>query len=234
LLEFGEFPPRKKKRKKRRKGNDDGSDDDESTDDEQEKMRKERLNAVGIAFDGTGEGTSDRGDQGATAIVEIDTDFTKDHRATEEMAKANRNASENPLEDKTYKGMKSYAKYIEKKDTAAGSASKMTATGPQRAPSNVRSTVRWDYEPSLCKDFKETGYCGFGDSCKFMHDRSDYKFGWQLEREMQDGTYGASDDDDNKYVISSDEEDLPFKCFLCKASIYKLSDISYTNQYKFV
>ena len=30
----------------------------------------------------------------------------------------------------------------------------------------------------------------FPDSCKFMHDRSDYKHGWQLEREMEQGTYG--------------------------------------------
>ena len=28
------------------------------------------------------------------------------------------------------------------------------------------------------------------DSCKFLHDRSDYKHGWQLEREMEQGTYG--------------------------------------------
>ena len=28
------------------------------------------------------------------------------------------------------------------------------------------------------------------DSCKFLHDRSDYKHGWQLEREMELGTYG--------------------------------------------
>ena len=66
-------------------------------------------------------------------------------------------------------------------DTAAGSAAKMS-TGPQRAPAHLRATVRWDYAPDICKDFKETGFCGFGDSCKFMHDRSDYKFGWQLER----------------------------------------------------
>ena len=77
--------------------------------------------------------------------------------------------------------MSNYAKFIERKDTAAGSAAKMS-TGPQRAPANLRATVRWDYAPDICKDFKETGFCGFGDSCKFMHDRSDYKFGWQLER----------------------------------------------------
>jgi len=38
---------------------------------------------------------------------------------------------------------------------------------------------------SIIQDYKETGFCGFGDSCKFMHDRSDYKSGWQLEREWQ-------------------------------------------------
>lgn len=52
-----------------------------------------------------------------------------------------------------------------------------------RAPAHLRATVRWDYQPDVCKDYKETGFCGFGDSCKFMHDRGDYKHGWQLERE---------------------------------------------------
>jgi hypothetical protein len=33
------------------------------------------------------------------------------------------------------------------------------------------------------KDWKETGFCGYGDACKFMHDRGDYKSGWQLEKE---------------------------------------------------
>lgn len=83
-----------------------------------------------------------------------------------------------------------------------------------RAPAHLRATVRWDYQPDICKDYKETGFCGFGDSCKFLHDRSDYKHGWQLEREMDQGTYGKSDD--QNYEISSDEEDLPFKCFICR------------------
>ena len=33
------------------------------------------------------------------------------------------------------------------------------------------------------QDYKETGYCTFGDSCKFAHMREDYKAGWQIERE---------------------------------------------------
>jgi hypothetical protein len=41
-------------------------------------------------------------------------------------------------------------------------------------------------QPDLCKDYKESGYCGFGDSCKFMHDRGDYKTGWQLDKEWEE------------------------------------------------
>lgn len=32
----------------------------------------------------------------------------------------------------------------------------------------------------------------FADSCKFLHDRSDYKHGWQIERELDEGRYGAN------------------------------------------
>lgn len=88
--------------------------------------------------------------------------------------------------------------------------------GPIRAPSNLRATVRWDYQPDICKDYKETGFCGFGDSCKFLHDRSDYKHGWQLEREWAAGEHG--DSDEGKYEIESDGDDLPFKCVICRNS----------------
>lgn len=57
------------------------------------------------------------------------------------------------------------------------------------------------------------------DSCKFLHDRSDYKLGWQLEREAATGEYNNSgDEDDKKYEIDSDEETLPFKCYICRSS----------------
>lgn len=69
----------------------------------------------------------------------------------------------------------------------------------------IRSTIRVDYQPDICKDYKETGFCGFGDSCKFLHDRSDYKHGWQLEQEWATGQY--RDEEDDKYLIKDDEED---------------------------
>ncbi len=34
--------------------------------------------------------------------------------------------------------------------------------GPLQAPQFLRTTVRWDYQPDICKDYKETGFCGFG------------------------------------------------------------------------
>jgi len=55
--------------------------------------------------------------------------------------------------------------------------------GPQKPQVNVLPSCRFDYQPDVCKDYKETGYCGYGDSCKFLHDRGDYKMGWQIEAE---------------------------------------------------
>ncbi|RZC69392.1 hypothetical protein C5167_034153 [Papaver somniferum] len=38
----------------------------------------------------------------------------------------------------------------------------------------------------ICNDYKDTGFYGLGDSCKFMHDGEDYKSGWQMEREREE------------------------------------------------
>lgn len=62
-----------------------------------------------------------------------------------------------------------------------------------------------DYQPDVCKDYKETGFCGFGDSCKFLHDRSDYKHGWQAIEE---------EEPDDKYVIK-EEEKKHNNCAVC-------------------
>lgn len=56
------------------------------------------------------------------------------------------------------------------------------AHGPMRATQYMRASVRMDYQPDICKDYKETGFCSYGDTCKFLHDRGDYKSGWELEK----------------------------------------------------
>ncbi|CAD6991716.1 RING finger protein 113A [Ceratitis capitata] len=160
-------------------------------------------------------------DQGATSINETDTAQDRDAQALHEKSLQINKELEGKADDKVYRGINNYAQYYKKEGTAQGNASSgMVRKGPMRAPAHLRATVRWDYQPDICKDYKETGYCGFGDSCKFLHDRSDYKAGWQLELDHAAQQRGEieSDEDDAKYEIHSDEETLPFKCFICRNS----------------
>lgn len=70
-----------------------------------------------------------------------------------------------------------------------------------------RISIRTDYAPDLCKDYNETGFCGFGDSCKFLHDRGDYKAGWELDAEWEEEQRRKLEreheyDDDNKSAVA--------------------------------
>ncbi|KAI0525797.1 hypothetical protein F5B22DRAFT_587799 [Xylaria bambusicola] len=68
-----------------------------------------------------------------------------------------------------------------------------TKKGPVRSSTNVRMTITTDFAPDVCKDYKKTGWCGFGDACIFLHDRSDMKQGWQLDREWETVAKGRND-----------------------------------------
>lgn len=186
---------------------------DQSDEEEEEKKVKD----VSVSYKSTRSGKSDGpADMGATATFQLDTEFGQDAQAIFERSQKLNKEHAGKEDDKIYRGQSGYTQYIEKRDTAAGNASSgMVRKGPIRAPAHLRSTVRWDYQPDICKDYKETGFCGFGDSCKFMHDRTDYKLGWQLEREHQQGTYGINEEA-GKYEIDSDDDDLPFACFICR------------------
>ena len=131
-----------------------------------------------------------------------------------------------------------YRSFVEVNEAEAISRNKITGTqGPIRAPAFLRATARFDYQPNVCKDYKETGTCGYGDSCIFMHDRTDYKSGWQLEQDWNkeqaakkkrledalvnftettkpvDGNAGESTEDNGE-----EELPLPFACFICRDS----------------
>ncbi|GBG23864.1 Pre-mRNA-splicing factor CWC24 [Hondaea fermentalgiana] len=107
--------------------------------------------------------------------------------------------------------------------------------GPRSATANIKTTVMMDYQPDVCKDYKETGYCGFGDSCKFIHDRGDYKSGWELEKEWQLSERKRKDDlragilgDDEDEAADADasggkkrKRDIPFACHLCRQPFTK-------------
>ncbi|CAJ0651772.1 14283_t:CDS:10 [Entrophospora sp. SA101] len=111
------------------------------------------------------------------------------------------------------------AQSLLEKKLAAEEDKMLINPGPIRAPTNIRVTSRFDYQPDVCKDYKETGYCGYGDSCKFLHDRGDYKTGWQLEKEWEE-VQGKSKKDPNAFVVESSgdesDEELPFACLICR------------------
>jgi len=202
-------------------------------------MTKERV-MNDIAFGGiktTNETLHDAGDKsGVFAVMEVDTNKSHDHRA---ILERNQQISEQlisgELKEGVYRGMGGYKQIISRsKDTIA--AGKYTGTlGPIRgSTSGVKLTCRFDYwgtsgDGGVCREYKDTGYCGYGDSCIYMHDRSDYKSGWRLEQE-----YAAAEKERNKKLeerlarkadpdapdeseseSSDNEDEMPRDCHLC-------------------
>ncbi|MCJ1465534.1 RNA-splicing factor [Pseudocyphellaria aurata] len=124
--------------------------------------------------------------------------------------------------DGTYKGNANYSTFITKNPNAP-----TRQVGPLKAPTNIRTITVTDFAPDVCKDYKQTGFCGFGDSCKFLHAREDYKQGWELDKDWEIGTKGKrvggkkqsgptakdeNDDDDDDAAL----EGIPFACIICK------------------
>ncbi|KAH7379403.1 hypothetical protein DE146DRAFT_706631 [Phaeosphaeria sp. MPI-PUGE-AT-0046c] len=115
--------------------------------------------------------------------------------------------------------------------------------GPQKSSSNVRTITITDYTPDVCKDYKQTGFCGFGDNCKYLHAREDYAAGWKLDRDWEmstkgkklEGTVVASanrdeKDKDDDGIDLTILEKIPFACLICKKS-YKNPIITKCGHY---
>ena len=165
------------------------------------------INEIGVAFKSSGT---------ACSIVE-NTAFRTLDIDNNNTIKANTNNDNN-----LYSGISNYKEYVNKtKEKITQQNAGGIRPGPLKGVSNVRITCRFDYAAGVCKDYKEIGYCGFGDSCVFMHDRSDYKQGWQLEQEWEQAQKDAVIEKTDYFVnveqddIASDD-DLPFACFICR------------------
>ncbi|PQE18052.1 hypothetical protein CJF31_00007923 [Rutstroemia sp. NJR-2017a BVV2] len=134
--------------------------------------------------------------------------------------------TEDNLPDGTYKGLANSTKFIQKNPDAPN-----RVVGPVKAPTNIRTITVTDFAPDVCKDYKQTGFCGFGDNCKYLHAREDYKAGWQLDREWENVTKGkkvvggtkiasanrntgdAENDDEDEDALL---ENIPFACIICR------------------
>ncbi|KAH7924241.1 hypothetical protein BV22DRAFT_1013746 [Leucogyrophana mollusca] len=111
-------------------------------------------------------------------------------------------------DDGQYRGQKAYRSHLKKSEDVP----KAMRVGPQRSTSTIRTVTIVDYQPDVCKDYKETGYCGFGDTCKFLHDRGTYLAGWQLDKLAENPRKQVEDVSDS----DSDDEDIPFACLICR------------------
>ncbi|TPX14875.1 uncharacterized protein E0L32_004984 [Thyridium curvatum] len=144
------------------------------------------------------------------------------------------------MADGTYRGLANQTSFIQKNPNAP-----TRTVGPVKAAANIRTITVTDYSPDVCKDYKTTGFCGFGDNCKFLHDRSDYKQGWQLDKEWETVTKGKSvkgtivaSADKSKVARDDDEDDeewamlesIPFACIICQGP-YKAPVVTRCGHY---
>lgn len=181
-----------------------------------------------FAFESTNAVQQQRND--ATRGNEEETAHDRDARALREQVLAQATGetlASGEGDGGVYRGMNNYRDFRAgfRREHTVGSEKGAGTHGPLRASANVRMTVRVDYQPDICKDYKETGYCGFGDACKFMHDRGDYKSGWELDRdwnaqqkEKREKILAGwkPDDEEDEDKDAEEEDELPFACFICR------------------
>ena len=105
---------------------------------------------------GAGAGASD-----ATRTTRIDADEANDARAQRERQLA-RAAGGQDIDDATKGVYAGVAGYVDRtagfRREAQLSGAEQANRGPARAAANVRYHFRMDYQPDVCKDYKQTGY----------------------------------------------------------------------------
>ncbi|KAG0645068.1 Pre-mRNA-splicing factor cwc24 [Hyphodiscus hymeniophilus] len=197
------------------------------------KRRKKNTGAITASSSTTANGTNDLSATIYSATIKSSNDATRasnwyDESASGALSSKNllgstRNvAVSGEAGDGTYKGLANSTKFIQKNPDAPN-----RSVGPVKAPTNIRTVTTTDFAPDVCKDYKQTGFCGFGDNCKFLHAREDYKQGWQLDKEWENVTKGKKvagtkfASADRKGVVEEEEDDerlenIPFACVICK------------------
>eukprot|EP00405_Crypthecodinium_cohnii_P016379 CAMPEP_0206445492 /NCGR_PEP_ID=MMETSP0324_2-20121206/15549_1 /ASSEMBLY_ACC=CAM_ASM_000836 /TAXON_ID=2866 /ORGANISM="Crypthecodinium cohnii, Strain Seligo" /LENGTH=358 /DNA_ID=CAMNT_0053913735 /DNA_START=176 /DNA_END=1252 /DNA_ORIENTATION=+ len=210
----------------------------------------DRYGDVGLTGFKADDSTSVKPSSDAVRRLEVDADTSHDTRAVlERNQQIHKGLKDGSLEAGVYRGIGAYKQYAERSEGAISASKYSGQLGPTRGITNVRSTLAIEYlgttgKGGICKDYKERGYCGFGDTCIFLHDRSDYKPSYQLEKEWEekqkaiqdkkrmkwerrqqrkaargpdapDSDEESSDDSDSDAGNDSDD-DLPLCCMECK------------------
>ena len=110
------------------------------------------------------------------------------------------------------------AEEVRKKDAALVTVEQPVKTkttskfGPSSAPAYVRATTIVDYKPDLCKDYNQTGYCGYGDTCIYLHDRTTYVSGNILDQRWDEMMKGKQQKKEEPKMVNNDKN----SCGICK------------------
>lgn len=218
---------------------DSDSDYTSSEDEAGQRVKRRKKNAVVTASSKSAPAAAPQKELTATAFtadravpISSANDATKQSNWYDENAKDALSAknllgsSKNAPADGTYKGLANKTTFIDRNPDAPN-----RSVGPMKAPTNIRTVTVMDFAPDVCKDYKKTGFCGFGDNCKFLHSRDDVKMGWQMDKEWEDvskgkahlaGTVVASANRDKPAAAGNDEEEdamlekIPFACIICE------------------
>ena len=90
-----------------------------------------------------------------------------------------------------------------------------------RAPVHYHATSRIDYTPDVCKDFKDTGYCGYGDAQVPAR-----PLGLQVRLAARQDVGGGAEGKHQEALVALGEAEaakktdpadhLPFACLICR------------------
>lgn len=101
----------------------------------------------------------------------------------------------------------------------------LSLTHTNRLKKHFKNPIDIDYNPSRCKDFHESGYCSWGPSCIYAHDRTSYKRGWELDKEWEDKQKEIKEKGIRSFINKKDKEEekkeVNFEdssCGICKQS----------------
>lgn len=162
-------------------------------------------------------------DKTVTRSLDVDGEEDGFDRAKKNI-ELSKQVAEGKLKTNVYRGEAGYANYVKLTEDDLRAQRIRGTLGPLKKSTNIRSTVRVDYQKYLCKDYNENGYCGRGDTCIYLHDRYDYKAGWEVDAECeaeekreQLRLQGHRVDDEPDYEIRSDEEDD--RCPMCERDV---------------